>query len=44
MQPLPRNSATRRFAALWTVSTLAKIAGLAVFLLIVLDVTGGLKL
>jgi hypothetical protein len=40
----PRNPATRRFAAIWTLSTLVKIAALAVFLAILLAWPGGLGL
>jgi hypothetical protein len=38
----PPNAAVRRFTALWTVSTAVKLAGLAVFLLVVAKLTGGL--
>ncbi|HYA55144.1 MAG TPA: hypothetical protein VEG42_06045 [Thermoplasmata archaeon] len=36
------NPAVRRFAALWTLSTLVKVAALAVLLLVVLKLFGGL--
>jgi len=39
--PPSPNAAVRRFAALWTVSTAIKLAGLAVFLILVLKLVGG---
>jgi len=40
--PVNANPAVRRFAAVWTVSTAVKIAALAVLLLLVLKLLGGL--
>lgn len=40
--PSPPNVAVRRFAALWTVSTVWKLAALAVFLLLVMKLYGGI--
>jgi hypothetical protein len=37
----PPNAAVRRFTALWAVSTAVKLAGLAVFLLLVMKFVGG---
>ena len=39
--PASANSAVRRFAAVWTLSTAVKIAALAVLLLVVLKLFGG---
>jgi len=36
------NSAVRRFAAVWTISTAVKVAALAVLLLVVLKLFGGI--
>lgn len=39
----PRESAVRRFATIWTLSTVVKIAGLAAFFALVLLWTGGFR-
>ncbi len=39
----PRESAVRRFATVWTLSTLVKIAALAVFLALALSWVGGIR-
>jgi len=36
-----RNVGTRRFAAVWAVSVLWKVAALAVFVVVVVKLTGG---
>jgi hypothetical protein len=36
-----RESAYRRFTAVWAASAVAKLAGLALFLYLVLKITGG---
>ncbi len=40
----PRNREVRRFAAIWTLSTMVKIAALAVFFAILLAWPGGFRL
>jgi len=37
----PPNAAVRRFTVLWTVSTLVKVAALALVALLVLKIVGG---
>ncbi len=41
--PSPREGAVRRFATIWTLSTVVKIAGLATFLALVFVRTGGFR-
>ena len=40
--PANANAAVRRFAAVWTISTAVKVAALAVLLLVVLKLFGGI--